>query len=245
VTSARVAGLGLIAYRVIEERLDPAQLGRYREANAALLAEADPRPRVVFAGDSLIERWRGLEFLAPPGARFVPRGIGGQTSSQILLRFEDDVVALTPVAVVILAGSNDVRAAFGPPAAIGPMAEARVARHVTAMADIAKARGVRVAIGTLPPVRAGLAGGRAAGRRDAGVIVRVNAWLRDFAAARAYPLIDFHAVLVDDGGALGSDLSTDGVHPNAAGYERMAAALAPVIEQLAPAPTPIIEAERL
>ena len=209
--------LGSMAYRVVEQLFDPAQTERYRAANAALLAEGDPRPRVVFIGDSLIEGWRGLEALAPPGLRFVSRGVSGQTSGQILLRFEDDAMALSPVAAVILAGANDVRAFFGRPAAIGPVAQARIARHVTAMADIAEGRGVKVAIGTLPPVRPGLAGGRrSAGRRDSGTILEVNAWLRGFAAVRACPLIDFHAALVDDG-ALDEGLSADGLHPNAAG----------------------------
>jgi lysophospholipase L1-like esterase len=117
-----MARLGSIAYRLIEPLLDPAQIEHYRAANAALLAEAGPQPRVVFIGDSLIEGWLGLETLAPSGLRFVSRGVSGQTSSQILLRFEDDAVALRPAAVVILAGANDVRAFFGDPAAIGPAA---------------------------------------------------------------------------------------------------------------------------
>ena len=231
-----------MAYRVVEQLLDPAQTERYRAANAALLADEDPRPRVVFIGDSLIEGWRGLEALAPPGRRFVGRGVSGQTSGQILLRFEDDAMALSPAAVVILAGANDVRAFFGRPAAIGPAAQARIARHVTAMADIAEGRGVKVAVGTLPPVRPRLAGGRrSAGRRDSGTILKVNAWLRGLAAERAYPLIDFHAALVGGDGALGEGLSTDGLHPNAAGYGRMAAALAPALEQLVLEAPPIIE----
>jgi lysophospholipase L1-like esterase len=226
--------LGSMVYRVIEQLFDPAQTERYQAANAALLAEGDARARVVFIGDSLIEGWRGLEALAPPRLRFVGRGVSGQTSGQILLRFEDDAMALSPVAVIILAGANDVRAFFGRPAAIGPAAQARIARHVTAMVDIAAGRGVRVAIGTLPPARPRLAGGRqTTGRRDLATILEVNAWLRGFAAARACPLIDFHAALLDDGGAIGAGLSADGLHPNAAGYGLMAAALAAKLEQLA------------
>jgi lysophospholipase L1-like esterase len=233
-----------MAFRVVEQLLDPAQTERYRAANAALLAEGDPRPRVVFIGDSLIEGWRGLEALAPPGLRFVGRGVSGQSSGQILLRFEDDAVALLPVAAVILAGANDVRAFFGRPAAIGAAAQARIARHVTAMADIAEGRAVKVVVGTLPPVRAGPAAGRrGVGRRDLGTILEVNTWVRGFAAERGYPLIDFHAALADDGGALGEGLSTDGLHPNAAGYALMGSALAPALEQLGFGAPPIIELE--
>ena len=227
------ARLGSIAYRVIEQLLDPAQIERYRAANAALEAEGGGPARVVFAGDSLFEGWRGLEAMAPPGFRFLNRGVSGQTSGQILLRFEDDVIALAPFAVVILAGANDVRAVFGQPASIGPAATSRVARHIATMADVADGRGVRVAIGTVPPVRPEPARARrSAGRRDLGVILAVNAWLRGFAAARAYPLIDFHAALVDDSGALDGRFTTDGLHPNAAGQDRMASALAPVLDRL-------------
>jgi lysophospholipase L1-like esterase len=137
-------------------------------------------------------------------------------------------MALSPVAVVILAGANDVRTFFGPPAAIGPAALERIARHVTAMTDIAQARGARVAIGTLPPVRLDLAGGR----RDPGVILAVNGWLRGFAAARACPIIDFHAALVDDDGALHRRFTADGLHPNGVGQDRMASALRPVLDRL-------------
>lgn len=227
---------------MVEQLLDPTQSERYRTANATLLTGGDLRPRVVFIGNSLIEGWRGLGALAPPGLRFVSRGIAGQTSGQILLRFEDDAMALSPVAVVILAGANDVRAFFGRPAAIGPAAQARIARHVTAMADIAEGRGVRAAIGTLPPVRPGLEGGRwRAGRRNSRTILEVNAWLRGFTAERAYPLIDFHAALVDEDGALRAGLSADGLHPNAAGYVLMASVLAPAVEQLALRAPPIFE----
>ncbi|MDB5483203.1 MAG: capsular polysaccharide biosynthesis protein [Caulobacteraceae bacterium] len=231
--SAWRARLGSIAYRVIEQLLDPAQTERYRAANATLLAEADPGPRVVFIGDSMIEGWSGLEAVAPPGLRFVNRGVSGQTSGQILLRFADDAIALTPVAVVILAGANDVRAVCGPRAAIGPAAQARIARHVTAMVDIAQGRGIRVAIATLPPVRPGLAGARrSVARRDPAVILGVNAWLRGFAAARDCPLIDFHAALVGDDGALDGRFTADGLHPNRAGHDRMASTLTTVLGRL-------------
>jgi lysophospholipase L1-like esterase len=220
-------------HRLIEQLLDPAQLDRYRVANTALEAEQDRRSRVVFIGDSLFEGWRGLENLAPSGVRFVNRGISGQTSGQMLLRFEDDAIALGPVAVVVLAGANDVRAFFGPPDAIGPFARERLVRHITAMCDIADARGVRVVLGTVPPVRTGSEGKRGgAGRRDAGVILEINAWLGVFAAKRAYPLVDFHAALVDADGALDRRFTVDGVHPNVAGQTRMASALAPVIDAL-------------
>jgi lysophospholipase L1-like esterase len=224
---------GSIVYRVAEQLLDPAQIERYRAANAALLAEGDPRPRVVFIGDSLIEGWRRLESLGPAGIRFVNRGVSGQTSGQILLRFEDDAMALSPAAVVILAGSNDVRALFGPAAGVGAAARRRVARHVTAMTRIARACGSRVAIGALPPIRLGHAGARSsAGRRDPAVIRAVNEWLRGFAAAQTAPLIDFHAALVDDEGALDRRFTDDGLHPNEAGQERMASALQLVQDQL-------------
>ena len=196
---------------------DIPEIGRYEAANRALIANGDTRPRVVLMGDSITDHWDAAQGLASGDLNVVNRGIGGQNTSQMLLRFEDDVVALKPAAVVILGGTNDLRAYVGDPASVGPSALKRIARNITAMSDIAKARGIAVVLATVPPVGAD----REAVSRDADAIMAVNAWIAAFAAERGYPVADYHAALVDPAGVLPPALSADGIHPNAQGYDAM------------------------
>jgi lysophospholipase L1-like esterase len=227
--------LGALAGRVLEQVADPFQLDRYREANAALAAEDDGRPRVVFIGDSLIEYWRGLESLAPAGERWINRGLSGQTAAQILMRFESDAIAVNPASVVIVAGANDARAFLGPPGDLRTAALARVVRGVTAMTDIAEARGVRTVVAGLPPVAAPFPGRRhGAARRDPGVILAINAWLSEFTATRGHTFVDIHSALADPSGGLTRALTDDGVHPNPEGYRVLAALLVPALARAAP-----------
>jgi len=224
-------------FRMIEQTADPARIGRYRAANAALVAASDPRPRIVFISDSIADLWPGLDRLAPAGAVIVGRGIAGQTSTQMLLRFQADVVGVGAAAVVILAGSNDIRADFSAPVSVGEAALARISANVTAMADIAKGRGIAVAICALPPLAAPFKGRKpSVARRDPLVLASVNAWLRVFAASRGAPFVDFHTLLVNSEGRFTRDLTDDGLHPNAAGYQKMGEALAPILAILVAGP---------
>lgn len=201
---------------------DLAEIERYREANAALVASADTRPRVVLMGDSITAHWDALAAEALKDLLIVNRGIGGQNTSQMLLRFEDDVVALKPAVVVILGGTNDLRAYVGDPASVGASALARISRNVTAMSDIAQGRGFKVVLATLPPVSSD----REKVSRDAEAIKAVNAWIKAFAAERGYPVADYHAALAGPDGVLPPSLSPDGIHPNAEGYAVLRPALA-------------------
>jgi lysophospholipase L1-like esterase len=201
---------------------DLAEIERYREANAALITSTDQRPRVVLMGDSITDHWDALEAEPHKDLLIVNRGIGGQNTSQMLLRFEDDVAALKPAVVVILGGTNDLRAYVGDPASVGGSALARISRNITAMSDIAQGRGFKVVLATLPPVGAD----REKVSRDAEAIKTVNAWIKAFAAERGYPVADYHAALVDAGGVLPPALSPDGIHPNAEGYAVMRPVLA-------------------
>ncbi len=201
---------------------DLAEIERYREANAALIASNDKRPRVVLMGDSITDHWDALEAEPHKDLLIVNRGIGGQNTSQMLLRFEDDVAALKPAVVIILGGTNDLRAYVGDPASVGASALARISRNITAMSDIAKGRGFKVVLATLPPVGAD----REKVSRDGEAIKAVNAWIKAFAAERDYPLADYHAALVGPDGVLPPALSPDGIHPNADGYAAMRPALA-------------------
>jgi lysophospholipase L1-like esterase len=196
---------------------DLAQVGEYREANRAALASADARPRVVLMGDSITYHWTPEHLPAPADLNVLNRGIRGQNTTQMLLRFEDDVIALKPAAVVILGGTNDLRAYEGDPAAAGPDILARMARNVTAMADIAQARGVKVILCAVPPIGTD----RVKRTRDAATLVKVNAWLQSFAQSRDLPFVDFYAVLADASSDLPGRLSVDGIHPNPEGYRLM------------------------
>lgn len=191
---------------------DIAEIDRHAAANAALGAPV--RPRIVLFGDSITEFWQ-----PPPleNIELVNRGIAGQNSSQMLLRFEDDVVSLSPKAVVILCGTNDMRAYVGDPASIRDSALARVSRNVRAMADIARANRISVVLCTLPPV------GRDLQKvsRDPAAVRGINAWLSRFAADRGCGVVDYYSALADVDGYLPSALGEDGVHPNEAGYSRM------------------------
>lgn len=180
---------------------------RYVEADKQL-AQA---PRVVFIGDSITENWVGLApSLFVSGA--IGRGISGQTSPQILVRFYQDVVRLRPKVVHIMVGTNDVAGNTG------PTSPEMYANHVTAMVDIARANGIAVVLGSILP---------AASFRwkpqlsPAPQVAALNTWLKDFAQIRGAVFADYHKALANPQGGIDPDLAPDGVHPNAKGYAVM------------------------
>jgi lysophospholipase L1-like esterase len=204
---------------------DIAEISRYAAANAGLRAQAKTAPRIVMFGDSITEFWQHPHL---DGVDLVNRGIAGQNSSQMLLRFEDDVVALSPETVVILCGTNDLRAYVGHPSSVGASALARISRNVIAMCDIAKANSIQVAICALPPVGQDLQ--RVS--RDPAAVRSVNQWLADFAVRRNYQFVDYFSALTDKSGYLPTELGEDGIHPNLAGYDKMWSVLLRTIEAL-------------
>lgn len=187
----------------------------YADANAAL---PPPRPgerRVVFLGDSITDGWDLSRSF--PGKPYVNRGIGSQVTSQMLLRFHQDVIALRPSALVILAGINDVQ---------GFMQHETVEQieaNYEAMADLADRHRIRVVFASLLPVHNYTEAARDVLReRDPAKLAALNAWLRRFCASRGYAFADYRSVLVDERGLLTRTYSDDGVHPLASGYARMA-----------------------
>ena len=206
---------------------DIADVAVYAEANARLLAAGGARPRIVLMGDSLTYHWAEDALPALPDVQFVNRGIAGQNSSQMLLRFEDDVIGLAPAAVVILAGTNDLRVYAGDPGAAGPAILARIRRNVTAMTDIAAAHRVKVIVGALPPILPRLEGHR----RDPQVLAAANAWLREFARQRGYAHADFNSVLADERGYLREPLTTDGLHLDPSAYRLLRPVLAAALRE--------------
>lgn len=182
-------------------------LCHYRDSNHTL----PPNPRAILIGDSITEGWQPT---AP--ALFVDgvvdRGISGQTCAQMVARFYQDVVALHPRVVHIMCGTNDIAGNNG------PAAPEDVTNAVLAMVDMARANGIAVVLGSIPP--AGLFGWRN-GYRPAPQINAFNGWLQELARRRGLVYADYHAAMADPEGAMKPGLSSDGVHPNAVGYAIM------------------------
>ena len=196
-------------------------LGRYRDDNATL---PPPEPgRVVFFGDSITDAWgRHDNTIFFPGKPYVNRGIGGQTTPQMVLRFQQDVVALKPAVVLILAGTNDLAGNTG--LSTVPMIE----DNFRSMVAIAKANGIRVILASVLPVseypwRPGL--------HPAGKIRDVNVWLKGYAAQTGCVYLDYYAALADKDGGMKPGTSKDGVHPTPAGYAVMAPLAQRAIEE--------------
>ena len=192
----------------------------YAAQNADLAAPAADEQRVVFLGDSITDRWNLTKFF--PGKPYVNRGIGGQVSPQMLVRFHADVVALKPRAVVILAGINDIQGA------LQVETEAQIAANYTAMAEIAEANGIKPIFTLLMPVNNYTPNAvTMLEDRKPERVAWLNAWLSGFCQAHGYGLIDYGPLLRDDKGLLKAEYTADGIHPNDIAYTLMA----PVAEQ--------------
>ncbi|WP_076069504.1 GDSL-type esterase/lipase family protein [Sphingomonas montana] len=186
----------------------------YQPANARLPAPRPGERRVVFLGDSITDRWNLATSF--PGRPYVNRGIGSQVTAQMLLRFHQDVIALRPAAVVILAGVNDVQGF------LQRETPEQIEANWEAMADLAEAHGIAVVFGSLLPVNNYTDAARDVPKeRDPAKLRALNAWLRAFCDRRGHGYADYHAALVDSAGMLGRDYATDGLHPLDSGYARM------------------------
>jgi lysophospholipase L1-like esterase len=195
---------------------------RYAAANAALAAPKPGETRVVFFGDSITDNWSKPDsggFF--PGKPYVNRGIGGQTTAQMLLRFRADVLELSPRVVVILAGTNDIAGNAG------PATLDQVQDNLASMAELARAHGVKVVLASLLPVSDDKldANGQAITRtrqRPTGTIRELNRWLAGYAAKNGYGYLDYFSATADATASLLPALNDDGLHPNARGYALMA-----------------------
>ncbi len=190
-------------------------LARFKEANATLGPPAQGENRVVFMGDSITEGWHlDVNF---PGKPYVNRGISGQTTPQMLVRFRQDVIHLLPKVVVILAGTNDIAGNTG------PETPEQIEDNLASMADLATANHIKVVLCSITPAfdypwEPGLT--------PAPKIDALNTWLKAYAAEKGYVYVDYHSAMKDDRDGLPATLSKDGVHPLPAGY----AVMAPLVE---------------
>jgi len=194
---------------------DYGQLARYRDANTALEAPAPGDRRVVFFGDSITDIWKLADYF--PGKPYVNRGIGGQTTPQMLVRFRRDVIDLHPKVVVILAGTNDIAGNTG------PMRNEDIAANLASLAELARLHGIQVVFASILPVHNYTDRAKDFfAQRPMARILALNEWLKGFCAGSGEVYLDYFSALVDDKGLLKKDLADDGLHPNAAGYKIMA-----------------------
>lgn len=194
---------------------DFGELSRYRAANGALAAPAAGENRVVFFGDSITDGWPIAEYF--PGKPYVNRGISGQTTSQMLVRFREDVISLQPKAVVILAGTNDIAGNSG------PMTLDEIEANYASLAELATTHNIHVVFSSVLPVHNYTSQSQEMfAQRSPEKILALNKWLKDYCAAHNCIYLDYFSAMVDDRGLLKKDLAVDGLHPNAAGYKIMA-----------------------
>jgi acyl-CoA thioesterase I len=199
---------------------DWAFLAKYRGADKEVAPPAAGEVRVVFMGDSITEGWGQKATATAPdrgeffsGKPYINRGISGQTTPQMLVRFRQDVIELKPKVVILLAGTNDIAENTGK-TTLG-----EIANNIASMSDLARANGIRVVLCSVLPAsefhwHEGL--------EPAPKIRALNTWIREYAAKNGLVYVDYYASMATSEGGLKAELSADGVHPNQAGYEIMA-----------------------
>jgi lysophospholipase L1-like esterase len=237
-------GLVNSATGLADQLQDWNQLSRYHQSNEELKKQAVPAGRVVFMGDSITDFWNLEQYF--PGKPYVNRGIGGQTTPQMLVRMYPDVLTLKPQVMVVLAGTNDIARNTGPETA------EMIQQNIMAMTELAQHHGIKVVLCAVlpvsdypflraqdqPPPAAGR-GGRGGPPRankmtdshPAGDIVGLNAWMKNYAAKVGAVYADYFTPMVDNRGWLKDELSGDGLHPNAEGYKVMTAIVSDAIQK--------------
>lgn len=187
---------------------DWARFGRYAKANS----EISKAPVAVFMGDSITDNWDNADSEFFTGNNFACRGISGQTTSEMLVRFRQDVINLHPKYVVIMAGTNDIAKNNG------YISEENILGNIISMCELAKANGIRPILCSITPAdhyswRPGV--------KPAEIIIRLNGMIKDYARKAKIKYVDYHSAMTDGNGGLPERLGPDGVHPNIEGYRIM------------------------
>ncbi|MDQ2842285.1 MAG: SGNH/GDSL hydrolase family protein, partial [Acidobacteriota bacterium] len=190
---------------------DWADLARYSAENATVVPPSHGENRVVFMGDSITDFWGRSYGKFFPGKPYLNRGISGQTTPQMLIRFSPDVIDLKPKVVVILGGTNDIAGNTG------PMTLKQIEGNLESMAQLAQANGIKLVLTSVMPVCDCFT--NQTNRRPPEKIVALNAWIRDYCERSGAVYLDYYSAMIDEHGMLKKDLTHDGLHPNAAGYE--------------------------
>jgi lysophospholipase L1-like esterase len=196
-------------------------LARYREANRTVQPPAPNEQRVVFMGDSITDAWQQPRYGGFfPGKPYIDRGISGQTTPQMVLRFRRDVLDLKPKAVVILAGTNDIASNTG------PTSNEDIQGYLATMSELAHANKIAVVFASVTPVSEyHLATPRAVPQTTARPMARIlaiNSWMKAYAASHGDTYLDYFSAMTDQAGLMRAELTEDDLHPNAKGYAIMA-----------------------
>lgn len=205
----------IILFSTMSKAQDFANFGRYQKQNQEVLS-LNIAPNSVLMGDSITEGW----FATDPGFftknNFVGRGIGGQVTSQMLLRFREDVIKLKPKRVIILAGTNDIAENQG------PISLEKVFGNIVSMAELAKANNIKVVLCSVLPAY------DFPWRKDmkpADKVIALNKMIKDYAQKNNITYVDYHNALKNEKNGLPKEIAEDGIHPNKSGYEKMEAIL--------------------
>jgi lysophospholipase L1-like esterase len=188
-------------------------LGRYRDANANTPPPAPGENRVVFMGDSITDGWGKGQAQFFPGKPYINRGISGQTTPQMLVRFRPDVIELKPKVVITLAGTNDLAGNTGTETL------QNIEDNLASMSELAKANGIRVVLASVMPICDSLRPQSA--HRPPQQIVALNDWIKSYSAKNNFVYVDYYSAMVDSTGMLKPELTYDCLHPNDAGYAVM------------------------
>jgi lysophospholipase L1-like esterase len=238
--------LATTAKSLADQLQDWNQLGRYHQANEELKTQPADPARVVFMGDSITDLWRLEESF--PGKPYMNRGIGGQTTPQMLVGMYPDVIDLKPAVMVLLAGTNDIARNTG------PMTAQMIQQNIMAMTELAQRHGIKVILCSVLPVsdypflqqQSGQAAARPVGPgpgaprirmtdgRPPADILKLNRWLNDYASRANAIYVDYFTAVADEKGWLTDAYSGDGLHPNAQGYKVMVPIVAAAIQKALP-----------
>lgn len=211
----------IILFSTMSKAQDFANFGRYTQQNQDLISQ-NVVPNSVLMGDSITEGWFSTDPNFFTKNNFVGRGISGQVTSQMLLRFREDVIKLKPKRVIILAGTNDIAENQG------PISLDKVFGNIVSMAELARANNIRVVLcSVLPaydfPWKNGM--------QPADKVIALNKMIKDYAQKNNITYVDYHSALKDEKNGLPKEIAEDGIHPNKSGYEKMEAILMKSLKQ--------------
>ncbi|HKE28041.1 MAG TPA: GDSL-type esterase/lipase family protein [Bryobacteraceae bacterium] len=211
---------------------DVAAIRRYAAENAKLAAPAVDEKRVVFFGDSITDFWGRRYGKFFPGEPYINRGISGQVTPQLLLRFRQDVIALQPKVVVFLGGTNDIGGS------LGPVDPAATHANIMSIVELARAHNIKVVLASLTPVCDYIS--PQTDKRPMAKIREMNDWIKDYATRNGIVYLDYWSAMLDESGMLRQELTWDGLHPNDAGYDVMGPLAEKAIAEALHGPAPIV-----
>jgi lysophospholipase L1-like esterase len=207
---------------------DFAQIARYRDANAQVKPPAKDEKRVVFLGDSITDSWKLAEYF--PNQPYINRGISGQTTPQMLIRMQPDVIAHKPKVMLLLAGTNDISGNTG------PVTLEFIEGNIASIVQLAHANGINVILASVLPISDYNKNAQGnpiirSVQRPPDKILALNKWIKDYCDQNSLVYLDYFSATVDDKGFLKPEIANDGLHPNAEGYKIMQKLAAEAIEK--------------